>query len=230
MKRIFVDIDSQVDFLDRERGALFVPDADKLIPNLQALILKGAKDPDTLLIGSLDAHDWSSEEFIENGGQFPRHCVKGTAGQLKVPELVIDRMAIISKCEGRAAFRNESGPVAATHIFDDHEGAEGFYFEKDAFSMFDNEGVEELLHEFVHEDFSYNKGSTSDRTKIPVFVFGVATDFCVLEAALRFRCRGHPVCVVGDAIAAVTPAGNADAFSKFWDVGIETVFTKDLIK
>jgi nicotinamidase/pyrazinamidase len=219
MKRIFCDVDTQHDFLDRLHGALFVPDADKLVPNLAKLITKGALDPDILLIGSLDAHDWSSKEFRENGGPFPRHCVKGTMGQLKVPELTPDRMVIIAK-DSLLVSDNGDG----SSVLEDYAGAQGFYFEKDEFSLFDNPAAEDVVL-----DWTAHVAKTRPND-VQVVVFGVATDYCVKVAAIGFRKLGFQVAVVRDAIASVTEEGNQQAFASFWEDGIETIFTEDAVR
>src|SRR5438034_6393444 len=62
-------------------GKLYVPGAEKIIPNVNRLI-EAARQGRTLLISSADAHQPDDAEFRE----WPPHCVKGTAGAELIPE------------------------------------------------------------------------------------------------------------------------------------------------
>jgi nicotinamidase/pyrazinamidase len=64
-----------------KNGAFYVPDAELIKPNLK-LLTDFALARSIPIIGSLDAHTENDPEFKI----FPRHCVKGTAGQRKIPE------------------------------------------------------------------------------------------------------------------------------------------------
>jgi nicotinamidase-related amidase len=75
--RIFYDIDTQNDFMN-ENGALYVPDAESIKPNLRKLIDYARKNG-TKIVGSVDAHSENDSEFKF----FPPHCVVGTKGQEK---------------------------------------------------------------------------------------------------------------------------------------------------
>ncbi len=216
MNRIYVDIDTQIDFLDRQIGALFVPNADKLVPNLQKLVQKAVADSNsTLFIGSLDSHTFACGEFVENGGPFPRHCVSGTIGQLKLPELMPDRALVLPNCGGFEPYEQLYEVVAGD--------AQLFLFEKNMFSIFENERAEELVNFWTEHVL---KTRPSD---VEVIIFGVATEFCVRAAAVEFRERGYRVRVVRDAIAGVTVEGEAAAFQEFWDKGIDTVWTAEVV-
>jgi nicotinamidase/pyrazinamidase len=88
--RIFFDVDTQHDFMNKQ-GALYVPDAVEIKPNLGRLT-KHAYNNHLFVIGSLDTH-FATEEYKEReselkcwGGLFPNHCIKGTTGQSKIRE------------------------------------------------------------------------------------------------------------------------------------------------
>ena len=76
--KIFYDVDTQNDFMNSD-GALYVPDAELIKPNLAALT-NYARERGIPILGSVDAHTEDDPEFKA----FPRHCVKGTKGQEKV--------------------------------------------------------------------------------------------------------------------------------------------------
>jgi nicotinamidase/pyrazinamidase len=85
MKTVFVDVDTQLDFLV-PGGALYVKDAEKLIPKLAALTRHAEKQA-IPIIATLDSHSENDPEFRV----WPHHCVVGTLGQRK-PEVLQSKM------------------------------------------------------------------------------------------------------------------------------------------
>ena len=77
---VFWEVDAQEDFM-LPGGKLYVPGAEKIIPNIQRLV-KAAVDAHALLVSSGDAHPEGDPEF----GTFPPHCLRGTQGARIVPE------------------------------------------------------------------------------------------------------------------------------------------------
>ena len=73
MKTVFFDIDTQIDFV-YPAGALYVPGAERLLPNIAELNRRAP-----LVISTMDAHSEDDPEFKI----YPHHCVVGTAGQQK---------------------------------------------------------------------------------------------------------------------------------------------------
>lgn len=76
--RIFYDVDTQNDFMNKD-GALYVPGAEQIKPNLKRLTVY-ARENQIPLWGSVDAHVENDPEFKV----FPPHCVVGTKGQEKI--------------------------------------------------------------------------------------------------------------------------------------------------
>jgi len=76
--KIFYDVDTQNDFMNRD-GALYVPDAENIIGNVTTLTNYARKNGIDVF-GSLDAHTKDDPEFKI----FPPHCVVGTKGQEKI--------------------------------------------------------------------------------------------------------------------------------------------------
>jgi nicotinamidase/pyrazinamidase len=88
--KIFYDVDTQNDFMNKD-GALYVPDAELIKPNLKLLSEYAAKNK-IQVIASIDNH-YGTEIFkdVEGelarwGGPFPDHCMEGTFGQKKIAE------------------------------------------------------------------------------------------------------------------------------------------------
>lgn len=79
-KIIFWEVDAQADFMLPE-GKLYVPGAEKIIPNIQRLV-RGATEAGIFLVSSGDAHTQNDPEFE----RFPPHCLRGTPGAQIIPE------------------------------------------------------------------------------------------------------------------------------------------------
>lgn len=77
---VFWEVDAQEDFM-RPGGKLYVPGAEKIIPNLHRLV-DAAESSGMLLVSSACAHSENDPEFQT----FPPHCIKGTPGARIVPE------------------------------------------------------------------------------------------------------------------------------------------------
>jgi len=77
---IFWEVDVQKDFM-LPGGKLYVPGAEKLLPNIRKLT-DAARRGDVFLVSHGCFHPADDPEFK----QFPPHCVKGTAGAEFVPE------------------------------------------------------------------------------------------------------------------------------------------------
>ena len=73
-KTILWEVDAQADFM-LPGGDLYVPGAEKIIPNIARLI-KAATETGTLIVSSGDAHTQNDPEFQ----RFPPHCIAGTPG------------------------------------------------------------------------------------------------------------------------------------------------------
>lgn len=88
-KLIFWEVDAQVDFL-LPGGKLYVPGAEKIIPQLKRLVA-AAETTHSLLVSSADAHPPNDPEFQ----RFPPHCLEGTPGAELIPEARARRVLTI---------------------------------------------------------------------------------------------------------------------------------------
>lgn len=77
---IFWEVDPQVDFMLPE-GKLYVPGAEKLLPNIRKLV-NAVRENRVFLVSHGCSHVPDDPEFQ----QFPAHCVRGTPGAKFVPE------------------------------------------------------------------------------------------------------------------------------------------------
>jgi len=81
---IFWEVDVQADFM-LPGGKLYVPGAEKLLPNIRKLVDAARRD-EVFLVSHGDFHPANDPEFK----QFPPHCLKGTRGAEFVPEALAE--------------------------------------------------------------------------------------------------------------------------------------------
>jgi len=219
MQRAFIDVDTQVDFC-APGGALFVQGAPAAMPACARLV-RAATAAGAPLLGSVDSHAHDAWEFATNenvgpGGEdprFPPHCVKGTAGWLKLPETLPARFYFVPVVP-------DPGAVARIPA-----GTQGVYFEKEVYSLFANPNAAAVLDAVVPEG------------PVEFVVFGVATDYCVRAAALglldwiaaRPARAGSAVTLARDAVAAVTPAGDEAAREAMRAAGVQLTSTEEIL-
>jgi nicotinamidase/pyrazinamidase len=86
---IFWEVDTQADFM-LPGGKLYVPGAEKTIPNLKRLV-DAARQGRVLLVSDACQHTPNDPEFRD----FPPHCVRGTPGAEIIPEARADRLLTI---------------------------------------------------------------------------------------------------------------------------------------
>jgi nicotinamidase/pyrazinamidase len=83
---IFWEVDVQADFM-LPGGKLYVPGAEKLLPNIRKLT-DAARQNEVFLVSHGCFHPANDPEFK----QFPPHCLKGTSGAEFVPEALADNL------------------------------------------------------------------------------------------------------------------------------------------
>jgi nicotinamidase/pyrazinamidase len=85
-KTILWEVDTQADFM-LPNGKLYVPGAEKLLPNIQRLT-KAARDNRVFLVSHGCYHVPNDPEFAT----FPPHCLQATPGADFVPEALTDKV------------------------------------------------------------------------------------------------------------------------------------------
>jgi nicotinamidase/pyrazinamidase len=212
---VFVDVDVQRDFCE-PTGALFVPGS----PNATFRELtRYAVEHRIPILGSVDSHAWDAWEFASSdtaapAGEkpnFPDHCVKGTAGWLKIDGTLPPRFRFIPNVPD-APFDSIVQEVVSG-------ATQGVYFEKEVYSLFANPLAERFL-----------KALFATFPEPPeLFVYGVATDYCVKAAALGLRARGYATTLITDAVAGITPEGTEAALREMASAGVSMMPLASLI-
>ena len=88
-KFVLWEVDVQADFM-LPGGKLYVPGAEKIIPNIKRLV-DVARERRALLISSACSHTTDDPEFQT----FPPHCLQGTPGARIVPEGLAEDVSTI---------------------------------------------------------------------------------------------------------------------------------------
>jgi nicotinamidase/pyrazinamidase len=197
---IFWDVDTQADFM-LPGGNLYVPGAEKLIPNLNRLTDQARKDR-VFLASDACVHTPDDPEFQ----RFPPHCVRGTSGAEIIPETIAQRFLVLPNR------REASVPY-------DLSPYQQVILEKQTLNVFDNpltEIVVERLKQFIDADAEFA-------------VFGVVTEYCVRCVAKGLLERGRRVSLVEDAIKTLKAEDGESALAEMKSLGAKMITTRQAI-
>ncbi len=127
--------------------------------------------------------------------QFPPHCIQGTEGQRKIDETSLPRPLI---------FQNK--PVDR-NLFEAVRKHPQIILEKQSLDLFNNPMAERLLRALPPR----------------AIVFGVTTEHCVRLACLGLRQRKTQTALVMDAVRAIAPKAEKEAFEEMRQAGVEFI-------
>lgn len=204
MRLVLWEVDAQTDFM-LSGGKLYVPGAEKIIPNLNRLVEQARQDR-VLLVSSADAHQPDDPEFRE----WPTHCVKGTPGA----ELIL---------EARAA-RRLVIPNQENFVFpDDLRSYQQIHLEKNTLDVFDNPNTGTLLSRLAGSQ------NSSGNSNADFLVFGVVTEHCVHWAADGLLRRGYGVSIVEDAIQSLDEKRGREILGELRSKGARVITTEQAL-
>src|SRR2546428_6137050 len=207
MKRattVFHDGDTQRDFLE-PAGALYVPAAAPIIPNLVRLTrLARTGTPHIRVIGTVCRHFPGDAELTPNGGPYPPHCMDGTSGQRK-----IDATAPVAPrwIQNRAYAPGELEELV--------RGEEVFIEKQDVDQLVGNRNTAAVLPRLLDgvED---------------VVIYGVVTEICIDRAVRALLGRGPRLHVVRDGIAPLDEARGREREQRWQAAGVRRLPTQAL--
>ncbi|MGB6199367.1 MAG: isochorismatase family protein [Candidatus Acidiferrales bacterium] len=196
-KVIFWDVDTQADFI-LPGGKLYVPDAEKLLPNL-ALLADAARAGRVFMVSSADAHTPGDAELRE----WPPHCMRGMPGAAIVPETLTEHLFVVPN-RPSASLPADLGRYQQAII------------EKQTLNVFDNPNTDAVL------------GRLQELTDADaeIVVFGVVTECCVNVAARGLLDRGRRVALVSDAIEAIKPEDGRRTLGELTALGARVITTR----
>jgi nicotinamidase/pyrazinamidase len=130
---VFVDIDTQFDFMDPQ-GSLYVSGAEDITVNIKKLF-SYAKELKIKILSSIDAHKVDDPEFEF----FPAHCVKDTPGSQKIEA---------STCKDNIVIENVEQNITESML--NHEQ---IIIEKQSHGFFDNKNTDKVIVELDASDY-----------------------------------------------------------------------------
>lgn len=203
-KTIHWDVDTQVDFMHAD-GKLYVPGSVEIIPALGRLT-RHAHDRGIPILASADDHVPGHRELSDTPDfvtTFPEHCMRGTAGQRKIPETALRNPLVIDP--------SPRDPAELAGDVRRHEG--DFLFLKHWFDVFTNPNVAPAV-------------TALDPGRI--VLYGVALDVCNRYAidGLLERFPETPIALVTDATRAID-AGRRESLLADWAARGVTLTTTD---
>ncbi|PYT67311.1 MAG: hypothetical protein DMG39_24300 [Acidobacteria bacterium] len=204
MRLVFWEVDAQVDFM-LPGGKLYVPGAEKIIPNLNRLVAE-VRPGRVLLISSADAHQPDDPEFRD----WPAHCVKGTRGAELIPEARTARLLVV--------------PNQENFVFPgDFRSYQQILLEKNTLDVFDNPNTDVLLAQLSVP------GKPAGDSNPDFLVFGVVTEYCVRCAADGLLRRGHRVSIVKDAIQSLDEKNGREVLDQLQSRGARLITTEEAL-
>ncbi len=123
---IFWEVDTQADFM-LPGGKLYVPGAERLLPNIRKLT-DAARQDRVFLVSHGCYHTSNDPEFKT----FPPHCIKGTPGSAYVPEALTDKVVTVPN-EAAAALPHDLAPY------------QQILLEKQTLDIFESRHADELV-------------------------------------------------------------------------------------
>jgi nicotinamidase/pyrazinamidase len=208
MAVVFWDVDTQVDFMHAS-GALYVPGAEGIIPNLKRLA-DYAHAHGIQVVASADDHRPGHQELSATPDfreTFPPHCMHGSPGQQKIPETALRDPLVIEPERADAATL-----TARLHT---HRG--DILLHKHRFDVFTNTNTETVL------------AALKPRT---IVLFGVATDVCN-RYAIEGLIERHPdirLFAVSDAMRAIDPDAQEHLLRQWAEEGVRVVTTDEIVE
>jgi nicotinamidase/pyrazinamidase len=193
VRRIFWDVDTQVDFMEAN-GKLYVPGARGLAAALERHV-DAARAAHVVHVASADDHELTDPEISsapDFRNTYPPHCLRGTRGAEKILET-----------KQRDPLPLGLVPFPPGLLPSMIEGRREILLLKKNFNVFTNPNTDPLLDALDPEE---------------IVVFGVATDVCDDAAIRGFLLRGRRVVFVEDAACGLDEERTA-ACTAFWRTG-----------
>lgn len=221
----FFDVDTQLDFMC-QHGKLYVKDSEIIKPNISKLTKYGYENKIKIL-GSCDRHFGTSEyklaetELDINGGLFPVHCKDNTMGCEKIQESKITQYVNEDLYKGFLTYIESQSIYAEDTLKILSKTTDQVIFEKQSYNVFwdesnpgGNQNIDFCLKYLDIDTF---------------FVYGVATEYCVLAVVLGLLKRKKKVWVIDDCIYHITEEGKQNAILEMMKAGALFIKTDSVI-
>lgn len=182
------------------KGNLYVEGADALIRTWQELT-DFALRKDIKIISSQDTHSRKDIEFKD----FPPHCVEATPGIKKISQTLLPSHFYLD-------FRRRYSLEELTNIKDSYPQ---IILKKNKLDVFTNPNTQELINLIKPE---------------AVYVYGVATEFCVRGACSGLARIVDRVYLVEDGIKEISPEAKEKTFLELKSRGVKFIKTQEVFR
>jgi nicotinamidase/pyrazinamidase len=208
MARLFFwDVDTQHDFL-KASGALHVPGSEAIIPVVGRLT-RYAHDKGLRIVASAEDHGRGDRELSDHPDfteTFPPHCLRGTAGQARIPEAPLNNPLTIEPDRSAASAAEQAQGHAGDILFHKHR-----------FDVFSNPNVVPVLRALDPE---------------VLVLYGVAVDLAVrhtIEGLARHRPHTRLYLVV-DATRSIRPELGEHLLKEWAEEGVRLVQSAEILE
>lgn len=201
---IFWNVDTQFDFM-RANGNLYVQNAEKIEPNLEALT-RFAEQKKIVVVNTADWHNEFTKEISENSDYittFPKHCYGGEKGAEYVPATNPKNPYTIDWKDNN--FSKEK-LLAARNIV----------LRKDAFDIFEGNKHADKVVKLLNPK--------------KAVVYGVATNVCDDYAVMGLIKRKIEVYVPLDAIKELPHLPLENTLNKWKDYGVKLTTVDEIVR
>jgi len=185
---LILDVDTQNDFMKPD-GALYVQGAKEIIPNIKKLLSRMYLP----IISTVDEHERDDKEFET----FPKHCVIGSFGSLKISDTMVYDQNFVS-------YADKDG-------FTDKQinNSKQFIVAKKTYNVWDEELGNPTAMDHV---LAYFNPDT-------VHVIGVASEICVLAGVIGLAKRVQSIVLHTDCMKGLTEEAEQKAISEMVAIG-----------
>jgi nicotinamidase/pyrazinamidase len=204
MRTVLWDVDTQIDFCLPD-GKLYVPGAEEVLPQMQALV-EWARAQGAVHLASADDHEFGDPEIDDDpdfAETYPPHCLRGTRGADKVDETRQDEPVPL------AGLSYPPGEVRRLIA-----GRRENLLLKKSFDVFTNPNAEVVVDELAPER---------------IVLFGVATDVCNDAAIRGLTRRGYAVEFVEDAARGLSDERVTACTTAWRELGVRFVTTSAVL-
>lgn len=203
---LFWDVDTQIDFIHPD-GKLNVPGAEEIVPNLERLT-DAARRNAIPVVQSADDHEPEDGEISEDPNfesTYPPHCMRGSAGQERIPETRLPEVVTIGH---RGMTDGEIRRLVA-------DAPQAVLILKKRFDVFSNPNAAKVV-------------SAIEPRKI--VLYGVALDVCNRAALDGLWTRGYTdLALVTDAVKALDPERGEELLAEWRQRGVEMLTTDEVL-
>jgi nicotinate phosphoribosyltransferase len=173
------------------KGKLYVKGSRPIVNSIKKLT-KFAQKQNILILSTQDTHSKSDPEFKE----FPAHCIEGKHGHQKIKGTVLSSSKVIKPDKIYSMRQLTNMVLQYSHLI----------LQKNILNAFSNLNLSILLEIIFPE---------------AIYVYGVATDYCVREAVEGLLKMGFNVVLITDAVKEISSKEKVKLYKRWRRLGVK---------